>query len=77
MLTAAWLATLAGLTGGERVALAMECGIQNSALGITLALSLLAMPALAVPSVIYAVLMNVTAITLILWRRLQPVTSAA
>lgn len=77
MLTGAGLASLAGLTGGERVALAMECGIQNSALGITLALSLLAMPALAVPSVIYAVLMNVTAITVIMWRRLQPVTSAA
>jgi BASS family bile acid:Na+ symporter len=77
MLTGAGLATLAGLTGGERVALAIECGIQNSALGITLALSMLAMPALAVPSVIYAVLMNVTAITVIMWRRLQPVTSAA
>jgi hypothetical protein len=38
---------------------------------------MLAMPALAVPSVIYAVLMNVTAITVIMWRRLQPVTSAA
>jgi BASS family bile acid:Na+ symporter len=77
MLTGAGLATLAGLTGGERVALAMECGIQNSALGITLALSLLAMPGLAVPSVVYAVLMNATAITVIMWRRLQLAASAA
>lgn len=77
MLTGAGIATLAGLTGGERIALAVECGIQNSALGITLALSLLAMPALAVPSVIYAVLMNVSAFAMIMWRRLQPMTSAA
>lgn len=77
MLTGAGLGASAGLSSGERVALAMECGIQNSALGITLALSLLAMPALAVPSVIYAVLMNVTAISVIMWRRLQPVASAA
>lgn len=77
MMTGAGLGAAAGLTGGERIALAMECGIQNSALGITLALSLLAMPALAVPSVIYAVLMNLSAITVIMWRRLQPATSAA
>lgn len=77
MLTGAALAAGAGLPGRQRVALAMECGIQNSALGITLALSLLAQPALAVPSVIYAVLMNATAITVILWRRWQPAASAA
>jgi BASS family bile acid:Na+ symporter len=55
-----------------RVALTVECGMQNSALGITLALSLLAQPALAVPSVVYALLMNVTALSLIAWRTLQP-----
>ena len=77
MLTGVGLGTIAGLPGNQRVALAMECGIQNSALGITLALSLLSQPALAVPSVIYAVLMNASAITVILWRRWQPATSAA
>lgn len=60
-----------------RIALAVECGIQNSALGITVAVSLLAQPALAVPSVIYALLMNVTALILILARRLPAGTSNA
>jgi BASS family bile acid:Na+ symporter len=69
MATGAVLGMIARLSSRERVALAMECGIQNSALGITLALSLLAQPALAIPSVIYAVLMNVTAISVIVWRR--------
>jgi BASS family bile acid:Na+ symporter len=77
MATGSLLGKAAGLSGRERVALAMECGIQNSALGITLALSMLAQPGLAIPSVIYAVLMNISAITIILWRRSQPVTSAA
>ena len=75
--TGALLATATRLSSGERVALAMECGIQNSALGITLALSLLAQPAFAIPSVIYAVLMNVSAIAFIAWRRWQLVQSPA
>jgi len=75
--TGAVLGMASGLTGAERVALAMECGIQNSALGITLALSILAMPELAIPSVIYAVLMNASALGVIVWRRWQPVASAA
>jgi BASS family bile acid:Na+ symporter len=77
MATGMALGAAAQLSGGERIALAMECGIQNSALGITLALSMLGQPALAIPSVIYAVLMNATAIVVIMWRRLQPAASAA
>jgi len=77
MTTGAVLATALRLKGRERVALSMECGIQNSALGITLALSLLGQPALAIPSVIYAVLMNVTAVAFIAWRRRQLVASPA
>lgn len=60
-----------------RIALAVECGMQNSALGITLALSLLGQPALAVPAVVYALLMNLTALGLIAWRSLQPARSVA
>jgi len=71
MATGAAIGTLGRLPTDGRVALAVECGIQNSALGITVAVSLLAQPALAVPSVIYAFLMNVTALLLILIRQLQ------
>lgn len=54
-----------------RIALAVECGIQNSALGITVAVSLLHISGLAIPSVIYAFLMNITALALITVRQLQ------
>jgi BASS family bile acid:Na+ symporter len=49
----------------------VECGIQNSALGITVAVSLLSVSGLGVPSVIYAFLMNITALGLVLVRQLQ------
>jgi BASS family bile acid:Na+ symporter len=71
MATGAAIGVVGRLPGDGRVALAVECGIQNSALGITVAVSLLAQPALAVPSVIYAFLMNMTALALILARQLQ------
>lgn len=49
--------------------------MQNSALVITLAISVLALPELAIPSVIYALLMNVTAFVFIALRtRLGNVT---
>lgn len=71
MTTGAAIGALGRLPTDGRIALAVECGIQNSALGITVAVSILAEPALAVPSVIYAFLMNITALTLILVRQLQ------
>ena len=70
MTTGAVLGYLARLPVDGRLALAMECGMQNSALGITLAVSLLNQPALAVPSVVYAPLMNLTAFAVIAARRL-------
>ena len=70
MATGALLGMLLTLPTASRVALAMECGIQNSALGITLAVSVLAMPMLAVPSVVYALLMNLTAFAVIGYRRM-------
>jgi BASS family bile acid:Na+ symporter len=73
----ALLGGLLGLSAASRVALAMECGIQNSALGITLAVTVLAVPQLAVPSVIYALLMNVTAFGVIGYRRLLARTGTA
>lgn len=65
------LGAMARLDRPARVALAMECGIQNAALGMTLALTVLGEPALAVASVVYALLMNFTAFAVIGWRRLR------
>ena len=71
MATGALLGAFGRLPAAGRIALAVECGIQNSALGITVAVSLLSLSGLAVPSVIYAFLMNITALGLVLVRQLQ------
>lgn len=71
MATGALLGVAGRLPAAGRIALAVECGIQNSALGITVAVSLLSVSGLAVPSVIYAFLMNITALALIAFRQLQ------
>ncbi|HSM30217.1 MAG TPA: bile acid:sodium symporter family protein [Woeseiaceae bacterium] len=71
MATGAGLGLAGRLPTAGRVALAVECGIQNSALGITVAVSLLSVSGLAVPSVIYAFLMNITALALVIVRQLQ------
>ena len=71
MATGALLGVAGRLPVTGRIALAVECGIQNSALGITVAVSLLQISGLAIPSVIYAFLMNITALALIAIRQLQ------
>ncbi|MCL4700167.1 MAG: hypothetical protein KJ023_24400, partial [Burkholderiaceae bacterium] len=63
---AAWFASrAAGLARADAVAVATECGLQNAALGIYVTVELLQAPALAVPSVVYALLMNAGAIAFV------------
>ncbi|WP_306607909.1 bile acid:sodium symporter family protein [Azonexus sp.] len=62
MLGGALLAWAARLQRRETIAIAMECGLQNAGLGIFVALSLFELPELAVPSVVYALTMNLGAI---------------
>ena len=71
MATGALLGVAGRLPTAGRIALAVECGIQNSALGITVAVSLLSVSGLAVLSVIYAFLIYMTALALIVVRQLQ------
>ena len=59
------LGMLAGLAHPGRLAVAMECGLQNAALGIFVAINLLHVPALAVPSMVYAFGMNIGALALV------------
>lgn len=56
----------------DAVAVATECGLQNSALGIYVCAQLLQSPAMSVPSVVYALLMNVGAIAFVLLMRRAP-----
>jgi BASS family bile acid:Na+ symporter len=65
MLAGAGLALAFGLGRRDAIAITSECGLQNAALGIFIATTVLGTPALAVPSVIYALLMNLGAFGLI------------
>ena len=60
-----WVSRLAGVSRADAVAIATECGLQNAALGIYVTVELLRAPALAVPSVVYALLMNIGAIAFV------------
>lgn len=68
------LAAAIGLERRGRIAVAMECGLQNAALGIFVAATVLKAPALAVPSVVYALLMNFGAIAVVLLMRRRAAT---
>ena len=63
-MAAGWLAST-GLERRDRVAVVMETGLQNGALGIFVAATLLGNPAMMVPSIVYALVMNVTALAFI------------
>ncbi len=66
------LGGLASVERRGRIAIAVESGLQNAALAIFLALSVLKLPAMAIPGVIYALLMNVCALIFISLMRMQP-----
>lgn len=66
-----------GLSVSERIAVIMENGLQNSALGIFVAVTLLGNEAMMVPSIVYALAMNVTALLAIFYFRMMVKTAPA
>jgi len=73
ILLGAWsLSRQLGLLARDRVAVVTECGLQNSALGIFVCLQLLHSPAMSVPSVVYALLMNGGGLAFVVLMRRQP-----
>ena len=56
---------LPGVSKPQSLAIAVETGLQNAAIAIFICASLLGRPGLAVPALIYAVVMNVTALVLV------------
>ncbi|HEY9081509.1 bile acid:sodium symporter family protein [Magnetovibrio sp.] len=58
-----------GLAHSDRIAIALECGLQNAALAIFIAVSVLGNPILVVPAITYALVMNITAAGFIVWAR--------
>lgn len=70
-LALAWVvARLGRLDRRETLAVVLETGLQNGALGIFVAATLLGSPAMMVPSIVYALVMNLTALVVIAWARL-------
>jgi BASS family bile acid:Na+ symporter len=67
-----WVAQQSRVDRRGRIAIAMECGLQNGALGIFVASVLLNNPVLAIPSVVYALFMNVSALLFLLRARRGP-----
>lgn len=61
-----WLAGAQGLARRQTIAIGLEGGLQNGALGIFVAMTLLGNAAMMVPSITYALVMNVTAAVFIL-----------
>jgi BASS family bile acid:Na+ symporter len=61
------LGALLGLPGPQRVAIGLECGLQNAAIGIFVAATLLGNATMMIPSMMYAVVMNVTALLVLGW----------
>lgn len=63
------LGRLARLQRREAIAIALECGLQNAGLGIFVSLAVFQQAGLAVPSVVYALMMNVGALLFLAWAR--------
>ena len=63
------LSQVARLSRRDRIAVITECVLKNSALGIVVCLQWLQQPAMSVPSVVYALSMNVFALTFVVLMR--------
>lgn len=70
-------ARLLGLDLPDAIAITLEAGLQNAALAIFIATSLLNLPAMVVPAILYALVMNVSAAGFIAWSRWRLRLSAA
>jgi BASS family bile acid:Na+ symporter len=70
----AWAATaLAGLSRGQRIAVGLECGLQNFAMAAFISLTLLHDPGLLIPSIAYGLTMWLSALAVLaVARRSRP-----
>lgn len=78
VLLVSWAGSRAvGLERRDAIAVSTECGLQNSALGIYVTVELLREPAMSIPSVVYALLMNAGALAFVAWMRLRAPAGSA
>lgn len=62
-------ARVLGLDRADGITISLECGLQNAAISIFIAVSVLDNPVLVVPAITYALIMNLTAAPFIFWVR--------
>jgi BASS family bile acid:Na+ symporter len=62
-------ARVLGLDRPDSIAISLECGLQNAAIAIFIAVSVLGNPVLVVPAITYALIMNLSAGAFIVWAR--------
>lgn len=74
LIIGASLASIAGLSPRQVVTVAIEVGVQNSALAVMIAMTFLGSTVIAVPAIVYSLLVYVTstAVVLVARRRLPP-----
>jgi BASS family bile acid:Na+ symporter len=77
MACAALIGVMMQLSAPQRLAIIIETGLQNAAMAIVVAGTLLGQPSLAIPALIYAVIMNITAAAILLYTRKAGVQAAA
>lgn len=63
MLLAAMVANAINLTGPQRTTITLECGLQNSTIGLTIALTILGDTQMSVPLAVYGLTMLITGFT--------------
>lgn len=77
MTAAGLLARGFGLERPDTIAVMLETGLQNGALGIFVAANVLGSPSMMVPSVVYALVMNVTAAAMIAFLKRRQLSRSA
>ena len=66
---AALAATVMALPRDQRVAITLECGLQNSTLGLAVAITILNRPDISIPIAVYGLLMLFTGFGYAMWQR--------
>ncbi|NCG18409.1 MAG: bile acid:sodium symporter family protein [Rhodobacterales bacterium] len=71
------LAVVTGLNRAQHVTVALEVGVQNSALAVGIAMTLLDNTTIAVPAIVYSLLVYATSTALVLWSRYRYLAPAS
>lgn len=72
MILAAMVANAMNLNGPQRTAITLECGLQNSTIGLTIALTILGNTQMSIPLAVYGLTMLITGFTYAVFVKNRP-----